>query len=64
MGKVIEVVYENGVFKPTEKVELKNGKRLKINITDKEYLVKRYRGVLGKAKVEKLKEYEMEAQKQ
>jgi hypothetical protein len=37
---------------------------LKINITDKEYLVKRYRGVLGKAIVEKLKEYEMEAQKQ
>ena len=64
MGKVIEVIYENGVFKPTEKVELKNGKRLKINITDKEYLVKRYRGVLGKAIVEKLKEYEMEAQKQ
>ena len=30
MPKVIEAVYENGVFKPLEKVELREGERLKI----------------------------------
>lgn len=29
MGKVIEVVYENGVFKPLEKVDLKEGGKSK-----------------------------------
>ena len=28
--KVIEVIYENGVFKPLEKVDLKEGEKLKI----------------------------------
>lgn len=32
MPKVIEVVYENGVFKPLEKVDLKEGERVKIEI--------------------------------
>ena len=32
MTKVIEVVYENGVFKPLEKVNLKEGEILKIKI--------------------------------
>ena len=28
--KVIEVIYENGVFRPLEKVDLKEGEKLKI----------------------------------
>lgn len=32
MGKVIEAVYEEGVFKPLEKVDLKEGERVKIKI--------------------------------
>ncbi|HIQ49840.1 MAG TPA: DUF104 domain-containing protein, partial [Nanoarchaeota archaeon] len=30
MAKVIEAVYENGVFRPLEKVELKKGERVRI----------------------------------
>jgi predicted DNA-binding antitoxin AbrB/MazE fold protein len=32
MGKVIKAVYENGVFKPLEKVNLKDGERVKIRV--------------------------------
>jgi predicted DNA-binding antitoxin AbrB/MazE fold protein len=32
MTKTIEVVYEGGVFKPLEKVELKEGEQLKVEI--------------------------------
>ena len=32
MTKVIEVIYENGVFKPLEKVDLKDGERVRIKI--------------------------------
>jgi len=32
MGKVIEAVYENGVFKPLGKVDLKEGKKVRIRI--------------------------------
>ncbi len=32
MTKVIEAVYEGGVFKPLEKVDLKEGERVKIRI--------------------------------
>ena len=30
MPKIIEAVYENGVFKPLQKVELKEGEKVKI----------------------------------
>jgi len=33
--KVMEVVYEDGVFKPLEKVEMKEGERVKIRIEEK-----------------------------
>ena len=32
MRKIIEVVYENGVFKPLEKVDLKEKTKLNYNI--------------------------------
>jgi len=62
MPKVIEVVYENGVFKPLEKVDLKDKTRLKIAITkDRKDVVNLYRGIFGKANVDELKEFEEEA---
>ncbi|MEM5830256.1 MAG: antitoxin family protein [Candidatus Aenigmatarchaeota archaeon] len=41
MAKVIEAIYENGVFKPLEKVDLKEGERVKIEIKEKR-LVKNF----------------------
>ena len=35
MPKVIEVIYEDGVFKPLEKVDLKEGEKVKIRIEKK-----------------------------
>ena len=32
MEKVIEAIYENGIFKPLKKVDLKEGERVKIRI--------------------------------
>jgi len=32
MSKVIEAIYENGVFKPLSKVDLKDGERVKIKV--------------------------------
>ena len=40
MPKVIEVIYENGVFKPLEKVELKEKSRMLIKIIDRDELDK------------------------
>ena len=35
MRKIIEDVYENGAFKPLEKVDLKEGEKVKIRIEKK-----------------------------
>ncbi len=43
MTKVIDVIYENGVFKPLEKVDLKEGERVKVIIKKSvEHLVGKY----------------------
>jgi len=34
MGKVIEAIYEKGIFKPLEKVDLKDGEKVKIEIKE------------------------------
>ncbi|MHA1363349.1 MAG: antitoxin family protein [Candidatus Freyarchaeota archaeon] len=34
MGEVIEVIYENGVFKPLQKVRLREGALLRIEIKE------------------------------
>jgi predicted DNA-binding antitoxin AbrB/MazE fold protein len=61
MLKVIEVIYENGVFKPLEKVELKDGQRLKIRIEDVDSIVNEAFGLLkGKDTLKALKELEDE----
>ncbi|AIG97958.1 MULTISPECIES: antitoxin family protein [Archaeoglobus] len=35
MPKIIEAVYENGVFKPLQKVDLREGERVRIKIEDR-----------------------------
>ncbi|WP_202318637.1 antitoxin family protein [Archaeoglobus neptunius] len=44
MPKVIEVIYENGVFKPLEKVDLNEGEKLRIEIREK--VSEKTRGVI------------------
>jgi len=46
MPKVIEVVYENGVFRPLGKVNLPEKTRLKIKIDDIEDLLEEFCGLL------------------
>jgi predicted DNA-binding antitoxin AbrB/MazE fold protein len=60
MTKTIEVVYEDGVFKPLEKVDLKEGTKFPVTIA-KSDLLKKYRGMLGKVDEEMLKEFELDA---
>jgi len=61
MPKVIEVIYEDGVFKPLEKVELKDGQKLKIRIEDVESIVNEAFGLLkGKDTLKALKELDNE----
>jgi len=55
MGKVIEAVYENGVFRPLEKVELKKGERVKIEI--KESLIDKLKKYRIKVDNDVLKEF-------
>ena len=65
MPKVIEAIYENGVFKPLEKVDLKDGEKVKIFVeSDRKKVIGSYRGIFGKASVNELKIYEGEAQSQ
>lgn len=59
-SKIIECVYEDGVFKPLEKVDLEQGTRLSIKMGRGD--LSKYWGVLGKASAEKLAEIEGEAQ--
>jgi len=49
MTKTIEVVYEDGVFKPLEKVEMKEGGKAKI-IMEKE------KGILSSEDIKEIKE--------
>jgi predicted DNA-binding antitoxin AbrB/MazE fold protein len=60
MQKTIEVVYENGVFKPLEPVEMREGTKIPIKIA-KSDMLKKYRGILGKVDEKLLKEFELEA---
>ena len=63
MPKVIEAVYENGVFKPLEKVELREGERVKISIkADIVSLAEKFAGIgkyRGKLTPEKLQDIEV-----
>ena len=58
MQKTIEVVYEKGVFKPLEPVEIPEGTKIPIKIT-KSDKIKKYRRILGKVDEKLLKEFEL-----
>lgn len=58
-SRIIECVYEDGVFKPLEKVDLKQGTKLLIKVGRAD--LSKYWGILGKASAEKLAEFEGEA---
>ncbi|MDI9642644.1 MAG: antitoxin family protein [Archaeoglobales archaeon] len=61
MPKIIEAIYENGVFKPLEKVNLKNGERVKIRLEDADSIVEDVFGILkGKDTNKALEELENE----
>jgi len=49
MTKTIEVVYEDGVFKPLEKVELKEGGKAKI-------IMEQEKGILSLEDIKEIKE--------
>lgn len=62
MPKVIEVIYENGVFKPLEKVDLLDKTRLKIKIEDIDDTLEEFCGIIeSKITLEDIEkiEYEM-----
>jgi predicted DNA-binding antitoxin AbrB/MazE fold protein len=59
-SKTIKCVYEGGVFKPLEKVELEEGSKLDIKVESSD--LSKYYGVLGKASAKRLEEMEEEAQ--
>ncbi len=44
MPKIIEAIYENGVFKPLEKVNLKEGEKIKLRLEEEGIadIIKRY----------------------
>ncbi len=52
MPRIIEAIYENGVFKPLQKVDLKEGERVKVEI--KESVVERTRGVLKNSRIDEI----------
>ena len=54
MPKVIEVIYEDGVFKPINRVDLREGEKLKIIL--KKVDLERY--VMAELPEEKIKELE------
>ncbi|HDM36544.1 MAG TPA: DUF104 domain-containing protein [Candidatus Syntrophoarchaeum butanivorans] len=61
MRRIIEVVYEDGVFKPLEPVELEEGARVKIEMDDITSIVDASFGMLkGKDALKALKELEDE----
>jgi len=51
MSKIIEAVYENGVFKPLEKVDLEEGEKVRIKISG---IVKKTRGIIPSYKIEEI----------
>ncbi|NOY11938.1 MAG: antitoxin family protein [Archaeoglobi archaeon] len=61
MPRVIEAVYENGVFKPLEKVNLKEGEKVRIQIESAESILQEVFGILrGKDAIKALRELEDE----
>jgi len=66
LSKVIRVKYENGVLKPLEPIEFREGEELVVFIRKRRVseVLKKYVGIFGKADIEELMKYEEEAQAQ
>ena len=47
MPRIIEAIYENGVFKPLEKVDLKPGERAKVMIVAIDDLINEFYGLIN-----------------
>ncbi len=64
MSKVIRVRYENGVLRPLEPIELRDGEEVIVFIRKRRVkeVLDKYTGMFGEADVEELKLYEEEAQ--
>ncbi len=61
MPRIIEAVYENGVFKPLQKVDLKEGERVRLKLEPAEDVVRGAFGILkGKDTLKALMELEDE----
>jgi len=56
MPETIEVVYEDGVFKPLEPVELREGERIKIKIEGRRGILEKYAGSVKLNRSVKLRE--------
>ena len=65
-AKVLRARYENGVFKPLEPVDLRDGEEVIVFIRRRSVreVLDKYVGLFGEAGVEELKQYEEEAQAQ
>jgi predicted DNA-binding antitoxin AbrB/MazE fold protein len=65
-AKVLRTRYENGVLKPLEPVDLRDGEEVIVFIRRRSVreVLNKYVGLFGKASVEELKQYEEEAQAQ
>ena len=57
MPKVVEAIYEKGVFKPLQKVELREGERVKIEI--RRSVVDKVAGILKVSDEEVKKAFEL-----
>ena len=64
MSKVVRVRYENGVLKPLEPIDLRDGEEVVVFIRKRRVrdVLDKYIGLLGEASAEELKQYEEEAQ--
>jgi len=48
MSKVIDAIYENGVFKPLEKVDIKEHEKVEIKIVSRDDWQQRFDRIIGK----------------
>lgn len=63
MSKVIDAVYEDGVFKPLEKVDIKEHEKVEIKIISREALATRFSSIVDRIhkKTSKFSSEEIEA---
>jgi len=63
VSKVIDAVYENGVFKPLEDIELKEHERVSLKVINHEEWSKRFNEIIGRIreKTSKFSSEELEA---